>query len=94
MPSIIKKIDDLGRFAIPREIRRSMRLMGGDQVEIIQRDNTIVIQKYLPQFSSQLEEIKNALVEWAQENNTELSNTLLNSFQSLIEQVQEIEINE
>ena len=91
---MIKKIDDLGRFAIPREIRRSMRLMGGDQVEIIQRDNTIVIQKYLPQFSSQLEEIKNALVEWAQENNTELSNTLLNSFQSLIEEVQKVEIIE
>ena len=91
---MVKKIDDLGRFAIPREIRRSMRLMGGDQVEIIQRDNTIVIQKYLPQFSSQLEEIKNALVEWAQENNTELSNTLLNSFQSLIEEVQKVEIIE
>ena len=91
---MVKKIDDLGRFAIPREIRRSMRLMGGDQVEIIQRDNTIVIQKYLPQFSSQLEEIKNALVEWAQENNTELSNTLLDSFQSLIEEVQKVEIIE
>lgn len=91
---MVKKIDDLGRFAIPREIRRSMRLMGGDQVEIIQRDNTIVIQKYLPQFSSQLSDVKNALIEWAQENNVELSNTLLDSFQSLIEEVQKVEIIE
>ena len=91
---MIKKIDDLGRFAIPREIRRSMRLMGGDQVEIIQRDNTIVIQKYLPQFSSQLLDVKNALIEWAQENSIELSNTLLDSFQSLIEEVQKVEIIE
>ena len=27
---IIKKIDDLGRIAIPKEIRRALRWMGGD----------------------------------------------------------------
>ena len=27
---VIKKIDDLGRIAIPKEIRRAMHLNGGD----------------------------------------------------------------
>lgn len=91
MSKIVKKIDDLGRFAIPREIRRGMRLMGGDQVEIIQKDDTIILKKYLPHFSSQLIETKEALLEWAECNSITLSNELLEEFQSLIENVQQIE---
>ena len=36
---IIKKIDDLGRIAIPKEIRRSLRWMGGDEIEISLNDD-------------------------------------------------------
>lgn len=43
---MIKKIDDLGRIAIPKEIRRALRLMGGDSIEIIQENNTIILKKY------------------------------------------------
>lgn len=31
---IIKKMDDLGRICIPKELRRSLRWMGGDEIEI------------------------------------------------------------
>lgn len=31
----IKKIDDLGRLSIPRDLRRTLRWMGGDEIEII-----------------------------------------------------------
>ena len=36
---IIKKIDDLGRIAIPKEIRRALRWMGGDEIEISLNDD-------------------------------------------------------
>lgn len=31
---IIRKIDDTGRIAIPKDIRRSLRWMGGDEIEL------------------------------------------------------------
>ena len=43
---IIKKIDDIGRIAIPKDVRRALRWMGGDEIEIIPKDNgTIILQK-------------------------------------------------
>ena len=39
---IIKKIDDLGRIAIPKEVRRALRWMGGDEIEIILNDDRSV----------------------------------------------------
>ena len=44
--TIIKKIDDIGRIAIPRDIRRALRWMGGDEIEIIPKDNgELVLRK-------------------------------------------------
>lgn len=43
---IVKKIDDVGRIAIPRDLRRSLRWMGGDEIAIIPKDDgTIVLKK-------------------------------------------------
>ena len=68
----IKKIDDLGRIAIPKEIRRSLRLMGGDQVKIrTTKNQQIVITKYLPNFSAELTELKNEVLDWIKENGYE-----------------------
>lgn len=44
---IIKKIDDLGRIAIPKEIRRSLRWMGGDEIEIsLNDDRSISLRRH------------------------------------------------
>lgn len=32
---MIKTMDDVGRIAIPKDLRRSLRWMGGDEIEII-----------------------------------------------------------
>lgn len=46
---IIRKIDDLGRFVIPKEIRRTMRLTEGTPMEIFtDADNTVTLKKYSP----------------------------------------------
>ena len=39
---IIKKIDDIGRIAIPRDVRRALRWMGGDEIEIIPKKKEYV----------------------------------------------------
>lgn len=44
---IVRKIDELGRVVIPKEIRRSLRIREGDPLEIyLQSDGEIVLKKY------------------------------------------------
>ena len=43
---IVRRIDDLGRIVIPKEIRRSMRLREGDAMEIFLEDNRICLERY------------------------------------------------
>lgn len=43
---IIKKIDDIGRVVIPRDVRNNLRWMGGDEIEIIVNDDdTITLRR-------------------------------------------------
>ncbi len=49
LTGIIRKIDDLGRIVVPKEIRRKVKVNEGDQVEIsLSKDGVINIKKYLP----------------------------------------------
>ena len=44
---IVRRIDDLGRVVIPKEIRRSLRIREGDPFELyITREDEIVFRKY------------------------------------------------
>ena len=46
---IVRRIDDLGRVVIPKEIRRVMRLREGDPLEIYtEADGSVVFRKYSP----------------------------------------------
>lgn len=46
---IVRRIDDLGRIVIPKEIRRTMRIREGDPVEIYtENDGTVIFKKYSP----------------------------------------------
>ena len=57
---IIKKMDDIGRIAIPKDVRRSLRWMGGDEIEIIQKeDGTIVLRAHARDTIKRLEELRN-----------------------------------
>jgi len=47
---IIRRVDDLGRVVIPKEIRRAMRIKEEDPLEIVAVDNGIVcFRKYEPE---------------------------------------------
>lgn len=46
---IVRRIDDLGRVVIPKEIRRNMRIREGDPLEIfVDREGEIILKKYSP----------------------------------------------
>ncbi len=46
---IVRRIDDLGRIVIPKEIRRNLRIRESDSIEIFTgRDGEIVLKKYSP----------------------------------------------
>lgn len=43
---IVRRIDELGRIVVPKEIRRVMRIREGDPIEIFTEDGRVVLQKY------------------------------------------------
>jgi AbrB family transcriptional regulator (stage V sporulation protein T) len=45
---IVRRIDDLGRVVIPKEIRRTLRIREGDPLEIFLEGDGVVFKKYSP----------------------------------------------
>ena len=43
---ITRRIDELGRVVIPKEIRRTMRLREGEEMEIFVDENSLILKKY------------------------------------------------
>ena len=56
---IIRRIDDLGRISIPKEIRRTRHVHDGDPLEFFMEDSkTLSLRKYCPMGGVILEEVK------------------------------------
>lgn len=51
---IIRRIDELGRIVIPKEIRKNLRIKNGDNLEVIVEDDSIILKKF-----SEIENISN-----------------------------------
>lgn len=45
---IIRRVDDLGRVVIPKELRRNLKIRDGDPLEIFTENDTICFKKYQP----------------------------------------------
>ena len=45
---IVRRIDELGRFVIPKEIRRTLRIKEGDPLEIFTDRDELMLKKYSP----------------------------------------------
>lgn len=60
---IVRRIDDLGRVVIPREIRRNMGIKEGDPLEIFIGENkTLCLRKYNFNFSEDLQQLRESIV--------------------------------
>ncbi len=43
---IVRRMDELGRVVIPKELRRTMRIREGEEVEVYQKDDSLIIKKF------------------------------------------------
>ena len=51
---IVRRVDDLGRGVIRREIRRTASMREGDPLEIFLQDGAVVFEKYNPGYRDDL----------------------------------------
>ena len=65
---IVRRIDDLGRLVIPKEIRRNMGLNDGDALEITYNNGTVSIRKYKKSFEQ-------CAIDWYNTHVWEMDNT-------------------
>ena len=56
---MVKKMDDVGRVVIPRDMRRALRWMDGDEIELtLNDDQSITLRKYEDDTAKRLTEMK------------------------------------
>ena len=59
---IVRRIDDLGRVVIPREIRRSLGIREGDALEIfVDGKDTVCFRKYVINLRDEVEYLKSQI---------------------------------
>lgn len=70
---IIRRIDDLGRVVIPREIRRTLHIIEGDPLELFVEDGAVIFKRYRPsvELARAVKEIRNSVDEAALDYPTE-----------------------
>ena len=56
---VIRRIDELGRIVIPKEIRRNLGIRDGENIEIFTDDNSIILKKHsrIVNFSEIIEKV-------------------------------------
>lgn len=58
---IVREIDQLGRFVIPKEIRNTLNIQSYDPLEIYTEEDKIILRKYAPAciFCNELDNVTN-----------------------------------
>lgn len=71
---IVRRVDDLGRIVIPKEIRRTLRIREGEPLEIFldEKQKMICFQKYLDNESQEkINQLKNSFLQLSEEERQE-----------------------
>ena len=69
---IIRRIDDLGRVVIPKELRKTLRINNGDSLEIFVDNEDIILKKYSP-----MESIEDAAARYVDSFNQVLKHSVI-----------------
>ena len=73
MKGIVRRIDELGRVVIPKEIRRTMHIKQGEQIEMQQlSENEIMLKKY-----SELSNVASVVADYAEVLSDKLDKKLI-----------------
>lgn len=82
---IIRRVDDLGRIVIPKEVRRRLRIKEGDPLELYLEGENIIFKKY-----EMLDNVK-AVVENAKSYINADDDLPFNVAQALLRKIEEME---
>lgn len=91
---ILRRIDDLGRIVIPKEIRRSMRIREGDALEIFTENDMVCFKRYNPNedFLGEMKSIEDSILnEYYMTGNAQEINIIKMAFQEIRHQLNAIE---
>lgn len=83
---IIRRIDDLGRVVIPKEIRRNLGIREGDPLEIFLHEDCVCFKKY---GDNRLEKVSDAfkkLADFAEEEGGFRMKTMVSELQAEVEE--------
>ena len=69
---IVRRVDDLGRVVIPKEIRQKLKIREGDPLEIFLSDDDVICFKPYQEKPLSNEEILDRFEEMSREEKTEL----------------------
>lgn len=69
---VIRRIDELGRIVIPKEIRKNLRIKNGESVEIFVEGDNIILKKF-----SQIESLENVSVNYVEAFNQIIKHNII-----------------
>lgn len=69
---VIRRIDELGRIVIPKEIRKNLRIKNGESLEIYLENDSIILKKY-----SQIESLKNVSIDYVEAFNQIIKHNII-----------------
>ncbi len=78
---IIRRVDDLGRIVIPKEIRRALGIKEGEPLEIYTEENTVIFKKY--EEVDTIQSIRNLIsdIEHWEDSEKQLINDLISQYE-------------
>lgn len=91
---IIRRVDDLGRIVIPKEIRRTLGVSEGTPMELFTEDGKLIVQKYEVGMciEDRLNELQNTFLEFKEDLDHEAEKVIgehIEELSKIIKQVKE-----
>ena len=83
---IVRRVDDLGRIVIPKEIRRNLGIREGDPLEIFLREDCICFKKYIPDKLEKVFDAFRELADFAEEEGGFYMKTMVSELQVEVEE--------
>lgn len=85
---IVRRIDDLGRIAIPREVREILNMEYGESLEFFIDKNCVILKKYhITPIKDEIEDLKKHIQDYYECNNN-FNQKQINEFKNALSTIQ------